>query len=53
MNVLLSDELKDFRHDFAYLSELFAMFNEMNLQLQGCEVNLTKAKTVMSMLIQS
>jgi hypothetical protein len=46
-NALLSDELKEIRHDTAYLSELFAKFNEMNLQLQGNEVNLVKAKFVL------
>lgn len=33
-NSLLSDELKEIRHDIAYISELFAEFNEMNLHLQ-------------------
>ncbi|XP_032075183.1 protein ZBED8-like [Thamnophis elegans] len=31
-NALLSGELKEIRHDIAYLSELFAKFNEVNLQ---------------------
>ncbi|XP_026579775.1 LOW QUALITY PROTEIN: zinc finger MYM-type protein 6-like [Pseudonaja textilis] len=50
-NALLSDELKEIRHDIAYLSELFTKFNEVNLQLQGNEVNLIKAKSVISTFI--
>lgn len=50
-NALLSGELKEIRHDIAYLSELFAKFNEVNLQLQGNEVNLIKAKSVIATFI--
>jgi hypothetical protein len=46
MNTLLGDELKDIRHDIAYLSELLAKFNDMNLQFQGNEVSLIKTKSV-------
>lgn len=42
----LSVELKEIKHDIAYLSELFSKFNDMNLQLQGNEVTLIKAKSV-------
>jgi hypothetical protein len=42
--VLLSDELKATRHDVAYLSDIFAKFNEINLQLQCNDINVIKAK---------
>jgi hypothetical protein len=38
-NSLLSVELKSIRHDVAYLSDLFAKFNEINVQLQGNEIS--------------
>lgn len=50
-NGVLSNELKEIRHDIAYLSELFAKFNDMNLQLQGNDTNLIKAKSVVSTFI--
>ena len=50
-NSLLSDELKAFRHDVVYLSELFRKFNEITLQMQGNEVNLMKAKSVISTFV--
>jgi hypothetical protein len=50
-NALLSDELKEIRHDIAYLSELIAKFNEMNFQLQGNKVNIIEAKSVASTFI--
>jgi hypothetical protein len=40
-----------FKHDIACLSELSAVFNEINLQLQRNEANLTKAKSVVSAFI--
>lgn len=40
MNASLRNELKEFRHDTANLSELSANFKEMHLQLEGNEVNL-------------
>jgi hypothetical protein len=46
MNALLGDELKDIRHDIAYLSELLAKFNDMNLQFQENKVSLIKTKSV-------
>lgn len=50
-NDVLSLELKEIRHDIAYLSDLFAKFNEINLQLQGNDVNLIKAKSVVCTFI--
>lgn len=47
-DVLLSDELKEIRHDVIHLSEIFARLNRMNLQFQG---NFIKAKSVISMFI--
>lgn len=38
--------LRQVRPDVAYLSDLFAKFNEVNLQLQGNGVNLIKVKSV-------
>ena len=45
-DTVLCDELKRTKADAAYLSDLFGKFNEMNLQLQGCDINLIKTKTV-------
>jgi zinc finger BED domain-containing protein 5/7/8/9 len=42
----LRNELIERKHDVAYMSDLFSKFNEVNLQLQGNDVNLIKAKTV-------
>jgi hypothetical protein len=47
-NSLLSEELGAIRHDVAYLSDLLAKFNEINVQLQSNEINLIKAKSVIS-----
>lgn len=47
----LSVELKEIRSDIAYLSDIFSKFNDMNLQLQGDEVNLIKAKSVVCTFI--
>jgi hypothetical protein len=50
-NSLLSEELRVIRHDVAYLSDLLAKFNEINVQLQGNEINLIKAKSVISTFV--
>jgi hypothetical protein len=50
-NSLLSEELKVIRHDVAYLSDLFAKFYEINVQLQGNEINLIKTKYVISTFV--
>lgn len=42
----LSEDLVKIKPDVAYLSDLFAKFNEVNLQLQGNGVNLIKVKSV-------
>jgi hypothetical protein len=50
-DAFLSDNLKEIRSDVAFLSELFAKFNEMNLQLQGNDTSLIKAKSVVTVFI--
>jgi hypothetical protein len=47
-NSLLSEELRAIRLDVAYLSDLLAKFYEINVQLQGNEINLIKDKSVIS-----
>ena len=42
----LSIELSNRRVDLAYLSDIFDKLNEVNLKLQGKQVNLIKAKSV-------
>ena len=42
----LSKELSNRRVDLAYLSDIFDKLNELNLKLQGKQVNLIKAKSV-------
>ena len=44
----LCDDLKDIKDDIAYLSDIFNKFNEVNLQLQGNDVNLIKVKSAIS-----
>ena len=43
--------LREIWIDVAFLSELFGKFNEMNLQLQGNDTNLIKAKSVVTAFI--
>ncbi|KAG8234800.1 hypothetical protein J437_LFUL006633 [Ladona fulva] len=50
-DAFLSYNLKEIRSDVAFWSELFAKFNEMNLQLQGSDKNLIKAKSVVTVFI--
>ena len=42
------DELRNIKHDIAYLSDVFTKFNEVNLQLQENYVNLIKVKSAIS-----
>ena len=41
----LAQEVVLIRNDSAYLSDIFAKFNELNLSLQGNEMNLIKVKS--------
>ena len=47
----LSDQLLACKCDIAYLTDLFNIFNDQNLQLQGSDVNLIKAKSVICAFI--
>ena len=44
----LSQKLKDSKHSIAYLTDIFGEFNCINKQLQGNEVSLITAKTVIT-----
>ncbi|KFD50498.1 hypothetical protein M514_08566 [Trichuris suis] len=44
----LCANLKKFEGDIAYMADLYMKFNEMNLQLQGEDLNLIKTKSVIS-----
>jgi hypothetical protein len=50
-NATLSADLRVIKHDIAYLSDLFDKLNEMNLHLQGNEVDLIKTKSVISTFV--
>ena len=47
-NSVLSEELRNIKHDIAYLADIFTKFNEVNLQLQGNDVNLINVQTIIS-----
>ena len=47
-NSVLCNELRNIKHDIAYLSGVFTSFNEVNLQLQRNDVNLIKVKSAIS-----
>ena len=47
-NPELYDKLKSSKTDIAYHTEMFSKFNEVNLQLQGDETSLIKAKSALS-----
>ncbi|XP_025414674.1 protein ZBED8-like [Sipha flava] len=47
-DVKLKDRLLLFKSDVAYMTDLFAKFNAINLQLQGDELNLITSKSVIS-----
>ena len=44
----LAQEVMFFKNDFAYLLDIFAKFNELNLSLQKNEINLIKVKSALS-----
>ena len=44
----LAKEVIAVKNNIAYLSDIFAEFNELNLSLQGNEVNLIKVKSALS-----
>ena len=50
-NPELYDKLKSNETDIAYLTEMFFKFNEVNLQLQGDETSLIKAKSALLALL--
>ena len=45
---MLCDELRNIKHVIAYLSDVLTRFNEVNLQLQGNDVNLIKVEAAIS-----
>ncbi|KFD56756.1 hypothetical protein M513_02433 [Trichuris suis] len=47
----LRDNVEKSRADIAYMSDLYFEFNEMNLQLQGDQLNLIKTKMVLTAFI--
>jgi hypothetical protein len=49
----LRENLLKFKNDIAYLTELYYKFNETNLQLQGGDLNLIKAKATISALVSN
>ena len=52
-NSELYDKLKSSKTDIAYRTEMFSKFNEGNLQLQGDETSLIKAKSALSAFLYS
>ncbi|XP_025031038.1 LOW QUALITY PROTEIN: protein ZBED8-like, partial [Python bivittatus] len=51
-DVALRDRLLQFNTDVAYMADLFAKFNGINLQLQGEELNLISTKSVISAFLK-
>ena len=51
-NSVLYDELRNIKHDTAYLSDVFTKFNEVNLQLQGNDVNLISQISYLHLPVQ-
>ena len=47
-NSRLCDDLQNIKNDIAYFSDIFTKFNEINLQLQGNDINLIKVKSIIS-----
>lgn len=45
---ILKENLIKWKTDIAYLTDLFAKFNEVNLQLQGDSLNLIKTKSIIA-----
>ena len=50
-NVLLVSELKARKCNVAFLTDLFNIFNEVNLKLQDSEINIVKVKSVISLFV--
>lgn len=50
-NEKLRENLIIYKNDIAYLTDLFKIFNEVNLQLQGDELNLIKTKNVIAAFV--
>ena len=50
-NVLLASEFKVRKCDAAFSTDLFNIFNEVNLKLQGSEINIVKVKSVISLFV--
>jgi hypothetical protein len=48
----LRENLITSKNDIAYLTDLFKIFNEVNLQLQGDELNLIKTKNVIAAFVR-
>ncbi|KAJ0175131.1 hypothetical protein K1T71_009272 [Dendrolimus kikuchii] len=44
----LRNKLITSKNDIAYMTDLYKLFNDMNLQLQGDEINLVKTKNVVA-----
>uniref|UniRef100_A0A5S6QZ68 DUF4371 domain-containing protein n=1 Tax=Trichuris muris TaxID=70415 RepID=A0A5S6QZ68_TRIMR len=51
-DVSLCEDLKKSKNDIAYMADLYSKFNEMNLQLQGDDVNLISTKAVVCSFIK-
>jgi hypothetical protein len=47
----LRESLLKFKNDIAYLTDLYNKFTETNLQLQGDDLNLIKAKAIISAFV--
>jgi len=39
------------KNDIAYLTDLYKLFNDVNLQFQGDELNLIKTKTIIAAFV--
>uniref|UniRef100_A0A5S6R695 DUF4371 domain-containing protein n=1 Tax=Trichuris muris TaxID=70415 RepID=A0A5S6R695_TRIMR len=51
-DVSLCEDLKKSKNDIAYMADLYSKFNEMNLQLQGDDVNLISTNSVVCSFIK-
>jgi hypothetical protein len=47
-DLILKENLIKWKPDIAYLTDLFTKFNEINLQLQGDNLNLIKTKSILA-----
>ena len=50
-NVLLASKVKARKCDVAFLTDLFNIFNEVNLKLQGSEIVIVKVKSVITLFV--